>query len=205
MTVPYTYLLGWKKQNKYYYGVRFAKNCHPNDLWVSYFTSSKNVESFRKQYGNPDIVEIRKIFVSREKAILWENKVLQKMNVISDDKWLNRTNNKAIHPEDCSKAFKGKTGSNHPAYGRKNTFLSEYNKINNVIRNKKYSGALHPFYGKTGSDHPAYGFRKMTREELKEHVICPHCSKKGKLGGMQRWHFDNCKKNQPNIEQQKGA
>jgi hypothetical protein len=30
---PYTYLIGWSNQNKYYYGVRYAKDCHPNDFW----------------------------------------------------------------------------------------------------------------------------------------------------------------------------
>jgi len=24
-------------------------------------------------------------------------------------------------------------------------------------------------------------------------VICPHCNKQGKIGAMNRWHFDNCK------------
>ena len=32
---PYTYLIGWKDQEKYYYGVRFAKGCEPKDLWVT--------------------------------------------------------------------------------------------------------------------------------------------------------------------------
>lgn len=37
---PYTYLIGWSKHNIWYYGKRTAKNCHPNDFWVTYFTSS---------------------------------------------------------------------------------------------------------------------------------------------------------------------
>lgn len=203
MTIPYTYLLGWRKQNKYYYGVRFAKNCNPNDLWKTYFTSSKHVKSFLKENGNPDIIQVRKTFTNRDKSIFWENKVLRRMKVIENDKWINRSNNKAIHPDDCAKAFKGKTGKKHPAFGRKRPDLTEYNKKNNIQRNKKFSGTLHYCYGKKGADHPAYGFRKMIREELKECVVCPHCNTKGKRGGMQRWHFDHCKQviNQQNLKE----
>ena len=60
--IPYTYLIGWSKLNKYYYGVRYAKNCHPSDLWTKYFTSSKYVKQFREENGEPDIIEIRKTF-----------------------------------------------------------------------------------------------------------------------------------------------
>lgn len=198
MTIFYTYLIGWKKQNKFYYGVRFAKNCHPDDLWTTYFTSSKVVQSFRKEYGEPDIIEIRKTFSCSSKARKWEEKVLKKLKIFETNKWLNKTTNISIHPDHCAKAMKDKKGAMHPAYGRKNTFLSEYNVKNNVNRNKKFSGSLHPFYGKKGVMHPAYGFSKITDErikELQEIIICPHCSKIGKRGGMQRWHFDHCKSN----------
>lgn len=62
MTVYYTYLIGWTEHNKWYYGVRFAKNCHPNELWKTYFTSSKHVISFRNTFGEPDIINVRKTF-----------------------------------------------------------------------------------------------------------------------------------------------
>lgn len=94
--MAYTYLIGWSKQNKWYYGVRYAKHCNPSELWKSYFTSSQYVHSFRKEYGEPDVIQIRKQFENKEHAILWENKVLNRMDVIHNDKWLNRTNNIAI-------------------------------------------------------------------------------------------------------------
>ena len=93
ISVPYTYLIGWTKHNKWYYGVRYGKKCHPDDLWVTYFTSSKIVRHCRKEYGEPDIIEIRKTFDSPEKALKWETKVLQRINVIKEEKWLNITNN----------------------------------------------------------------------------------------------------------------
>lgn len=99
--MSYTYLLGWSKLNKFYYGVRFAKNCQPSDLFVTYFTSSKYVKEFIKNNGNPDIIQIRKTFESSDKARLWENRVLKKMQVIKDVRWLNKTDNLSISVECC--------------------------------------------------------------------------------------------------------
>lgn len=96
---PYTYLIGWLNINKWYYGVRFAKNCNPNDFWVNYFTSSKKVKEIRKMYGEPNIIQIRKTFETADKARLWEAKVIKKLNAPSSDKWLNQSdhNDKFYH------------------------------------------------------------------------------------------------------------
>ena len=88
---PYTYLIGWSKHNKWYYGVRFAKECHPSDLWVKYFTSSNKVKSLRKEIGDPDIIQVRKIFDDAKKARLWESKVIRRINATYDNRWLNQT------------------------------------------------------------------------------------------------------------------
>lgn len=93
---PYTYLIGWSIHNKWYYGVRFADYnekdmANPKELWVSYFTSSKHVESFRKEYGEPDIIQIRKTFKEKEKARLWEHKVLRRLNVVVREDFLNKS------------------------------------------------------------------------------------------------------------------
>ena len=62
-TIPFTYLIKHIPTNKYYYGVRFRKNCNPNDLWTKYFTSSKKVKLLIKKYGKKSFIfEIRKIF-----------------------------------------------------------------------------------------------------------------------------------------------
>jgi hypothetical protein len=44
-----------------YVGVRYAKDCHPSDLFVTYFTSSDYVAEYIKEHGMPDIIEVRKI------------------------------------------------------------------------------------------------------------------------------------------------
>jgi hypothetical protein len=101
---PYTYLIGWSKLDKWYYGVRFAKKsyclyesgCHPDELWVTYFTSSEIVEEFRRLHGRPDIIQIRKTFDNKEDAIEWEYKVLRRLNVEKNPKWLNMSDSKSI-------------------------------------------------------------------------------------------------------------
>jgi len=76
MTTPYTYRVFCKITNQYYYGVRFAKNCTPTDLFVSYFTSSKSIKKLIDMYGKESfIIEIRKTFTTKDQAIDWERRV----------------------------------------------------------------------------------------------------------------------------------
>ena len=97
---PYTYLLGWPQHNTWYYGVRYANGCDPSDLWNPYTTSSRHVKEFVAKYGDPSVKLIRKIFNDKKSARLWENRVLKRMKVVNDDKWLNKTDNVAIDHED---------------------------------------------------------------------------------------------------------
>ena len=91
--MPYTYLIGWTCINKWYYGSEYKNSrcgvAHPDNLWVSYFSSSKLVRKMRDQYGEPDVIKVRKIFTDADKTTTWESKVLQKMKVVNDDKWIN--------------------------------------------------------------------------------------------------------------------
>ena len=46
----------------------------------------------REEHGNPDVVEVRRIFPIKEKAILWESKVIQRMGAVKDARFINRAN-----------------------------------------------------------------------------------------------------------------
>ena len=70
-------------------GVRYASGCHPDDLWIKYFTSSKHVQEFRKEHGEPDVVEVRQTFPTDTLAREWESKVLKRMKAVRSPKWLN--------------------------------------------------------------------------------------------------------------------
>ena len=115
--IPFTYLIKHIPTNKYYYGVRFKKNCHPNDLWTKYFTSSKKVKRLIKRYGKKSFqFEIRKTFKTGTQALNWEHKVLKRLKVIYKDNFLNLTDNKSVDPKYLSKINKGK---NNPFYNKK--------------------------------------------------------------------------------------
>jgi len=90
---PFTYHIAWTKQDLHYYGVRYADQCNPTDLWTTYFTSSKVVQQLREDLGEPDTVEVRRIFQDSDAAIDWENKVLRRLNVMESDTWVNRNIN----------------------------------------------------------------------------------------------------------------
>jgi hypothetical protein len=97
--VPYTYYLEWASGMKYY-GVRYAKNCKPEDLWVRYKTSSKYVKDYVKQFGEPIKTEVRKTFYGTnriEMSISWEKRVLDKLDAAHRDDYLNKRNSKCIN------------------------------------------------------------------------------------------------------------
>lgn len=197
MTTPYTYLLKHHPTNSYYYGVRYAKGCHPDDFWVSYKTSSTYVKQLIREYGEGSFsFEIRKTFNEVNLARTWETKVLRRLKVVMRKDFINKTDNTSISPEHASLGMKGRFGLDHPAYGKARPDVSE--------RNSKQTGAVNPMfgkvgelascYGRTGEKHPMFGTKRPEQTaHMQQEVKCPHCGKIGKLGGMQRWHFNNCK------------
>lgn len=93
---PYTYLIGWSKLNKWYYGARYAQGCNPIDLWKKYFTHSNAVKDLRNKIGEPDIVEVRKTFSNQIDCIEWESKVLRRIKAAQKDYFLNGHNAKGF-------------------------------------------------------------------------------------------------------------
>lgn len=86
---PFVYLIGWTSFNRFYIGSRYSRDSHPNQLWTKYFTSSKAVKTFRQEFGEPDVIEIRKIFNSGKEAHNYEIKLLQRIGAVKDDRFLN--------------------------------------------------------------------------------------------------------------------
>ena len=86
---PFTYLIGWTTKNIWYYGAKYSKGCHPSNLWTTYFTSSNNVHEFVKQFGDPDIIEVRRVFNTISACRKWEASVLLRINAATNDRFLN--------------------------------------------------------------------------------------------------------------------
>ena len=47
-------------------------------------------------HGDPDVIEVRKTFITKEAALIWEEKVLRRLNVVNDPRFLNRWDNNMI-------------------------------------------------------------------------------------------------------------
>ena len=91
--LPFTYVITFKPTGQRYYGVRYAKNSHPTQLWTTYFTSSTAVKSLLKEYGLEAFeASVRRTFTNKEDAIFWEHRVLSRLNASRSGKWLNRIN-----------------------------------------------------------------------------------------------------------------
>lgn len=100
-TTPFTYRVRCSVTNDNYYGVKYAEGCHPDDLWTTYYTSSKYVEALIKEHGIESFgIQIRKIFDTVEEAIKWEQRVNRK--VMNWPNFLNRHCGYAFSKESCA-------------------------------------------------------------------------------------------------------
>jgi hypothetical protein len=205
MRTPYCYLIGWPEHNKWYYGVRYAIGCHPDELWKTYFTSSRYVRKFTLENGNPSVISIRKIFKEHEihEARIYEHCVLRRMKVVRDDKWLNKTDNISIVPlsgdlspskraEVREKIAKGTIkntprGNNHPR--RKNPEKwrnANTDEVNSLRREKAILSE-----------------KTFKKNEEKIQASCIHCRCSMALGNLFLWHGDNCDLNPLRISEEK--
>lgn len=111
MSIPYTYYLYHKPTGTKYYGVKFAKNADPELFWKSYFTSSSIIRELIANHGLEGFVfEIRKTFDDPDKAVLWESKVLRRLDVANKLDWANRhiPGEQFRGPETCADPTKEK-------------------------------------------------------------------------------------------------
>lgn len=91
--MAYTYYVYHKPTKQHYYGARWAKNCHPDDLWVTYFTSCRKIKQLIETYGTDSFeVDVRRVFASAVEARSWEHRVLKKIKAVSRKDWLNSSN-----------------------------------------------------------------------------------------------------------------
>lgn len=178
----YTYLIGWSTHNLYYYGVRTAARCEPeDDLWVHYKTSSEYVKHFVAQHGDPDIIQIRQKFDSSDKALLWEYKALRRMDVMHRNDFLNKSIGNGVFtsadPEvakKISESCKGRTAHNK---GKPNPAASERMKKNNPNADGRYGG-----------------FEKGRRPHNKKKPVYKHCMTCWELFRITRDKKSTCSK-----------
>lgn len=222
MKTPYTYLIGWKSLNCWYYGKRTGINCHPDELWKTYFTSSKYVKEFREIYGEPDVVEIRKVFDTEDACSNWEAKVLRRKNAKHDPKFLNRNNSSPYigisgyttvknangetlsvpidDPRVISKELVGiRTGSGgwkHTQETKEKIRNSRTGKVRKKFSDEWRENMRLAHLGKSS------GAKGKTWKWAEESPLkgvprpkkrCPHCLNYVSITAINRYHTDNCK------------
>lgn len=155
MHQPYTYYLYHKPTKQHYYGVRWAKNCHPNDLFVTYFSSSKKIKELISKYGiNTFTFKVRKIFNNKQEAILWEHKVLTKLNVNNRKDWLNQNISGSI------------VYDVHPLKGKHHTIETKA-KISNSRKGFKHSEKSKNIMSESRKGEKHWNYNKKHSEESK--------------------------------------
>lgn len=104
--IPYVYRLTDRETGKRYIGSRYSRVCEPVDLGVKYFTSSKTVTPLFK--ADPDRFE-KQIIVTgtREYVIKVEHDLIELYDAVMSEEFYNRTNQKAIHPDDSGSKLGG--------------------------------------------------------------------------------------------------
>lgn len=184
----YTYLIKFIPTGQVYYGVRIANTEPPeNDLWVKYFTSSKLVHSMIEKYGTESFeYQIRKTFKSKDLAIIWEEKILRKFNVLHNEKWLNASiAGYFIHTEEIKKkiseANKGKLLSKEV---KQKISKAKKGKSPSIEHRKKISEAN---TGKTANEQT----RKRISEALKGRKLSKE--HKNKISRIGRKHTEESK------------
>jgi hypothetical protein len=194
-SIPFTYLLKHISTNKYYYGVRYRKGCHPKDLWKTYFTSSKKVKGLIKRYGKKSFkFEIRKIFKNPNQAINWEYKVLKRMKVIYRNDFLNQTDNKCFDPILISKTMKTKIGIKNNFYGK--THSKEARKkisLGNLGKKHTKESLKKLRLVNLGKNNPMYG--KPRTKEVKQKLRLANLGKKHTKESIQKMRLASLGKN----------
>ena len=216
---PYTYLIKFRPTNQIYYGVRYAKNCNPSDLFVTYFTSSNEICNLLQTHGIENFEwYIRKTFNTANEAREWESKVLKRINAAQHPSFINKCNGMAPSSDQeirdvILKTFILKYGvdnpSKHPDVIQKIinywNSLSDEDKEN--INNKRSNTCLLRYNETNVMKIPSVREKaKQTNNKTygvdyagMQSVTCPWCNKTGGKMGFDVFHFDYCKDNPNRI------
>lgn len=203
--VAYTYLIGWTVLDRYYYGVRYAAGCNTNELWVKYFTSSDIVKTFRKIHGEPDLIQVRKVFEDGNKAMSWEANVLKRMKVVNDPRFLNMNdrhappiNNRIMLDSTKNKIRNNRLGIKLSETTKQKIREARAKQTNIGMRGKKLSvGTIERIRAARAKQIISEETKQKMREShlgIKHSIVeCPVCGKTGGSRAMKRYHFDNCR------------
>jgi ABC-type phosphate transport system ATPase subunit len=195
------------------------KNCHPEEFFISYFTSSKIVFDVRMEFGEPDIIKIHKIFSDIDSCKCQEEKFLKRVKASNSLRWLNQTNGDrnfdnscrvVVHSEETKLKIKrsltGKTASEETRFkmsissSRRDKRKPHTEKSRQKI-SKNRTGKLKGIpktqevkdkLSKFFSGKKFSDDQKKSIKKSRKIKTCPYCGIFSRYN-MPRYHFDNCK------------
>ena len=158
---PYTYLIKHRPSGKVYYGFRAANKVDAEqDLWQHYFTSSPGVQQLIEETGRDSFdIEVRRVFETKEQAVVWETRVLRRCKVLHDDRWINQNVAGYIVPTEESRKKISEFHKDKPKTEEHKKNLSESQKgkpkVNSKNRTPEYRALMSKL--KSGPNNPMYG------------------------------------------------
>jgi hypothetical protein len=187
---PYIYRLT-DNTGKWYIGSRTIKNCHPDELGIKYFSSSKIVEPMFKENISEWKKEILYIGKEQEDVEELEGLILLVLDAKNSTMSYNMHNNSLYNVDwNCSKA--GKLGIQK---------MTTEQRRNGGLKNVS-TGHLSNIASSGGT---AYAINRMNNKDFdkiltdkfistaKKNGKCIYCNIETNLGNLKRWHGNNCK------------
>ena len=199
-TIPaYVYYIRHVPTGKYYYGSRYnhIKNgiLPEDDLWIKYFSSSKEVKKLLTETGI-DSFETMILYkdVDTDACFEFEQTIIKeniKDPLCINKRYFNTTSGK------MSYCVFGKTLSSKGKPKREDT-KQKMRKPKTDSHKESIRQAQLRNGGNGPENHSIETITKIkdwlfANSAFKQRVTCPHCNKEGGNGPMKRFHFDNCK------------
>lgn len=198
MTIPfYVYLIIHKSTGKFYFGSRYIhtkNNTLPeHDLWIKYFTSSKEIKNLILTDGVDAFFNCI-IYTSfdHKDCFLLEQELIKiniKNNLCLNKRYFDTIDNRVIF---CNfgktLSTKGKSKSDETKIRMKKPKSKSHRE--NISKAQKVNGGNGP---KTHSEVTKQKIANSLKKLIRPKIACPHCNKLGGSISMKRWHFDNCK------------
>ena len=193
----YVYYIRHVPTGKFYYGSRYnhiKKGTLPeDDLWIAYFSSSKEVKKLIQETGSSSFETVILFKDSNpELCFEFEQNIIREYiadNLCINKRYFNTASGKSsycVFGKTLSSKGKPKTEETKQNM-RKPKSLSHKE---NIRKAQLANGGNGP---KNHSEESKLKTGAAHRLLIREKVTCPHCNKSGGAIAMPRWHFDNCK------------
>ena len=203
---PYTYFIRWNTLGLNYYGRRTANRCHPEELFISYFTSSKVVADIIDEFGMPDIIKIHKIFSDIDSCKIQEERFLKKVNAAGKITWINQTNGD-INFDTTGKKLSESHKQKISWKGKKHSAETKLKQSQSAIGHQRCLGKTHSTETKLKMSISATGNKSRTdlphstetklkmsvSAQNKPKILCVHCEKYFDPGNYGKHHGLKCK------------